>query len=177
MVYGSLYFYTSSIYRWRPIIQQYQLYDTIIDSLTFLHSRKCLKVYGFVIMPNHIHLIWQLLKPNGKESPVASFMKFTGHSFQKHLIQKNQKDLLNYKVDSVTRKHNFWQLEPDWFLLTKEKTTIQKLDYIHTNPLQAKWRLAKHPEDYLYSSSKFYETGIKKFDFLYHYFDFDDKLK
>jgi REP element-mobilizing transposase RayT len=26
----------------------------------------------FVIMPNHFHLIWELLKPNGKESPVAS---------------------------------------------------------------------------------------------------------
>lgn len=177
MKYGSLYFYTSTIYKRRPLIQQYQFYDTIIDSLTFLHSRKCLRVYGFVIMPNHMHLIWQMLKPNGKESPVASLMKFTGHSFQKYLLQQNQKDLLNYQVDSVTRKYNFWQPEPDWYLLKKEKTTIQKLNYIHSNPLQAKWRLVEHPEEYVYSSAKFYETGIKTFDFLYHYFDFDDALK
>jgi hypothetical protein len=31
---------------------------------------------------------------------------------------------------------------------------MQKLDYIHNNPLQPKWQLAKAPEEYFYSSAK-----------------------
>jgi putative transposase len=175
MEYGSLYFYTTTINNWRPLIHQYGFYNAIADSLSFLHEKNCVKVYGFVIMPNHMHLIWQSLKPNGKESPVASLMKFTAHHFQKTILQNQPEDLLNYKVNSNTRKYNFWQPEPDWFLLTNPKTTLQKLNYIHNNPLQLKWNLVANPADYYYSSAKFYETGVTNFDFLYHYDDFDDK--
>jgi putative transposase len=176
MEYGSLYFYTSTIHNWRPLIHQYNFYNTITDSLSFLHKKGLLKVYGFVIMPNHMHLIWQLLKQNGKESPVASLMKFTAHSFEQHIVQNNPNDLSNYIVNWRTRKYNFWQPEPDWFLLFKEKTTFQKLNYIHNNPLQKHWNLVNDPVNYMYSSAKFYETGLKEFDFLYHYLDYNDRL-
>ncbi len=175
MEYGALYFYTSTIYQWRPLIHQYNFYETITNSLSFLHKKGVIKVYGFVIMPNHIHLIWQLLKYNGKESPAASLMKFTAHHFQQQIILTNADDLVNYRVDWRSRKYNFWQPEPHWFLLYKEKTTVQKLNYIHYNPLQQKWKLADLPAEYKYSSARFYETGMKEFDFLYHYMDFDDR--
>lgn len=131
--YGSLYFYTCTINKWKPLIQQYDFYNIITGSLSYLHNKELIKVYGFVIMPNHIHLIWQILKENGKESPVASFMKFTAHQFELHLLHNNASDLSNYLVDWRTRKYNFWQPEPDWFLLIKEKTTLQKLNYMHSN--------------------------------------------
>lgn len=173
---GALYFYTSTIHQWRPLIRQYHFYDTITGSLSFLHNKGLIRVYGFVIMPNHIHLVWQMLKKNGKESPVASLMKFTAHQFEQHLLQNHPADLHNYKVDWRTRKYNFWQPEPDWFLLFKEKTTLQKLNYIHNNPLQKHWQLVTNPIDYPYSSARFYETGKKDFEFLYHYLDFSDAL-
>jgi REP element-mobilizing transposase RayT len=46
--------------------------DILIDSLKYLVKIGKIKVYGFVIMPNHIHLIWELLDLNGKESPHSS---------------------------------------------------------------------------------------------------------
>ncbi|MBS1525632.1 MAG: hypothetical protein JST19_08280 [Bacteroidetes bacterium] len=45
----------------------------------------------------------------------------------------------------------------------------QKLDYIHNNPLQERWRLADLPENYKYSSARFYERGIDEFEILTHY--------
>jgi len=122
-----------------------------------------------------MHPIWQLLQLNGRESPVASLMKFTGHHFEKHLRQNNPEDLLQYAVDWRCRKFNFWQPEPDWFLLLKERTTAQKLRYIHGNPLQEKWNLVKEPVDYFYSSARFYETGKSDFSFLYNYRDYIGK--
>ena len=35
----------------------------------------------------------------------------------------------------------------------------QKLDYVHNNPLQDHWRLAETPEDYPWSSARFYAAG------------------
>ncbi|WP_307527875.1 hypothetical protein [Pedobacter sp. W3I1] len=47
----------------------------------------------------------------------------------------------------------------------------QKLDYIHNNPLQERWRLAENAEDYYWSSAKFYQTGIDDFNVLTDYRD------
>ena len=49
--------------------------------------------------------------------------------------------------------------------------TCSKLDYIHTNPLQEKWNLAKYPVDFYWSSASFYEGSSSKFEFVTHYMD------
>jgi putative transposase len=36
----------------------------------------------------------------------------------------------------------------------------QKLDYTHSNPVQPHWRLAESPEDYAWSSARFYLCGL-----------------
>jgi putative transposase len=47
------------------------------------------------------------------------------------------------------------------------KVFIQKLNYIHQNPVRA--GLCSHAEEYKYSSAKFYETGIDNGGFLTHF--------
>jgi hypothetical protein len=47
----------------------------------------------------------------------------------------------------------------------------QKLEYIHFNPLQERWNLVKSPEDYYWSSARFYEEGKDDFGFLKHYME------
>jgi putative transposase len=169
MQYGKLYFYTSTIRNWIPLISEHHFEPIIIDSLSYLHRKECLKVYGFVIMPNHMHLLLEQLKSNGKETPIASLMKYTAHQFEQYLLKNDQKILKDFEVDWYSRKINFWQPHPDKFELYKEKTIRQKLKYIHYNPLQEHWALVKEPIDYFYSSARFYETGENSFPFLYHY--------
>jgi hypothetical protein len=53
-----------------------------------------------------------------------------------------------------------------------KKFLQQKLNYTHFNPCQQHWNLADIPENYKYSSAKFYETGVKDFSFLTHLNDF-----
>lgn len=176
MEYGALYFYTATINKWYNLIRQYDFYEIIVDSLSWLRRKQLIRVYGFVIMHNHIHLIWQMLQKNGRESPAASLMKYTAHQFEKHLLKQNPADLNRYRVNWRSRKYNFRQPGPYWFLLFKEQTIIQKLNYIHHNPVQKKWKLLNDPVDYPYSSLWFYETGKNRFDFLHHYKDFADRL-
>jgi len=55
----------------------------IVDSLSYLSKENKIQVYGFVIMLNHTHILWEMIEMNGKEKPYASFLKFTSHQFQK----------------------------------------------------------------------------------------------
>jgi|SRR5687767_4847389 len=173
MDHHKLYFYTNSIREWKPILKQYNLEPLILQSLSFLSNKECIKVYGFVIMPNHMHLIWELLKQNGKESPVASLMKFTAHQFEKFLQKKDPAYLKEFAVDWNSRQFNFWQPDADWFLLNNETTILQKLNYMHNNPMLKHWNLVDDPVKYPYSSAKFYETGINDFDFLFDFRDYN----
>jgi REP element-mobilizing transposase RayT len=166
-----LYFYTATIHQWKPLLKDLALEPVIIQSLSYLYHKECIKVYGFVIMPNHIHLIWELLQNNGKESPAASFMKFTAHKFQEIIKQNVPEILPQYKVDWDSRSYNFWHPKADWFLLNQSATIEQKLNYIHLNPMKGKWNLVADPSDYYYSSCRFYEQGINDFDFLNDYRD------
>ncbi len=43
------------------------------------------------------------------------------------------------------------------------------MNYIHYNPVEA--GIAGCPEEYKYSSAKFYETGVDEFDFIKHWMD------
>jgi len=62
----------------------------IIESLAYLSKKQLVDVFGFVIMPNHIHLVWRILAVNGKEGPQASLLKHTAHQFKQQLWQKTQ---------------------------------------------------------------------------------------
>ena len=122
-------------------------------------------------MPNHMHLIIEQVEGNGGETPIASLMKYTAHQFENYLRKHSPEDLELFRVKWVGREYNFWKPKPDIFELNDEETFVQKLEYIHANPLEKHWCLAKDPVEYLYSSARFYETGEKNFPFLYHYKD------
>jgi REP element-mobilizing transposase RayT len=59
-------------------------------------------------MPNHIHMVWQQNKLNGKESPKGSFLKHTAHTFFKQLKREDKADL--YKVNMANKSHEIWQI-------------------------------------------------------------------
>ena len=100
-----------------------------------------------------------MLETNGKESPAGSFAKFTAHQFKKYLQVENPCSLKEFKSSKHDRSFQFWKRDPLAVPLTSEKSFLQKLEYIHCNPIQPKWNLAILPEDYRWSSASFYEHG------------------
>jgi putative transposase len=103
----NLYFYTATITHWRKLLEPDKYKDILIDSLRHLVRSGKLKVYGFVLIPNHIHVLWELMELNGKEMPHASFMKYTSHQIQKDLQLHHPLVLDVFKVDTDTRKYHF----------------------------------------------------------------------
>src|SRR5688572_29882005 len=102
---GNLYFWTATINNWYKLLQDDALKEIIISSLKHLSGERKIEVYAFVLMPNHLHFIWQLLEMNGKEKPHASFLKFTAHSFKKYLKINNPQLLKVYAVDATNKEH------------------------------------------------------------------------
>jgi len=108
MDYNEPYFWTSTINKWQHLLKDDDFKWIIIESLQWLCNKKLVAVYGFVIMPNHIHLIWEQLQKNGKENPKGSFEKFTAHQLRTKLMTKNENSLLTYKVPDRDREYLFW---------------------------------------------------------------------
>ena len=163
---NEIYFWTATINNWYKLLEPDRYKEVIIQSLDYLSGKKKIDVFAFVIMPNHIHLIWRLLNLNSKESAKASFLKFTAHEFQKMLLEDGSSPLFRYEVDASNKKYEFWQRDPLAIHLYTRKVAYQKLDYVHRNPLAGHWRLAKDPCDYKYSSASYYELNEKRFGFL-----------
>jgi putative transposase len=171
---NEVYFWTSTIKDWKKLLGLDKYKTTIIDTWKSQVDKKQIIVYGFVIMPNHIHALWELKNMNGKEMPHASFNKATAHEIIKDLKNHHTKVLPYFKVNDHERSYRVWQRDPLAILMDSKSKFEQKLNYIHFNPLQERWNLAVRPENYKWSSASFYETGVDPFGFLTHYTDYYD---
>ena len=158
MVLNEVYFWTSTIKDWKKLLKPDKFKNLIIEALKILVNKKQIIVYGFVIMPNHLHIIWELTSMNGKEMPHASFNKATAHKIVKDLKNKHTKVLPFFKVDDRERSYRVWQRDPLAVLLDTKEKLEQKLDYLHDNPLQERWNLGSRPEEYRWSSANVFSN-------------------
>ena len=165
---GEIYFWTATIHKWLHLLESDLNKQLIIGYLKKLTDDGLITVYAFVMMPNHIHLVWQQNKLNGKETPKSSLLKYTGHEFLKQLKAESKSYL--YEVNAANKKHEIWQRDSLGIEIYSVKVAKQKIDYIHNNPVNGKWQLAKDYLSYHYSSARFYETGIDEFGFLRNIF-------
>ena len=166
-----IYFWTATIHKWLPLLNDDNK-NMIIDYLKDLSTRGLIKVYGFVIMPNHVHFIWSLENKNGKETAKGSFLKYTAHVLLKKLKVQRIDHLV--RVNKANKLHEIWQRDSLAIELYTRSVAIQKLNYVHANPVRGKWKLSKDDIAYPFSSALYYETGVDNFGFLndlYEYFD------
>ncbi|MEI9933809.1 MAG: transposase [Ferruginibacter sp.] len=96
-------FYTATIVEWKHLLQQDKYKDTIIESLQFLVAEKRIRLYAFVILSNHIHLIWQALKDHTPVSIQHSFMTYTAQNIKADLQENHPQVLSHFKVNAKAR--------------------------------------------------------------------------
>jgi len=113
MLLEEVYFWTDTIKDWHKLLNDDFNKDIIINGWKNLVIRNKIKLYAFVVMPNHVHAIWEMLSKNGKEMPYASFNKFTSHQFLEKLRIRSVSQLVHYQeFHDRERKHRFWQRDP-----------------------------------------------------------------
>ncbi len=164
-------FFTATILEWKHLLKEDKYKDIIIESLRFLVSTNRVKVIAFVIMPNHMHLIWQIQANHKREDVQRDFLKFTAQQLRFDMQAHHPEWLKEFEVNAKDRKYQFWERNTLSTDLFTHPVFMQKLEYIDRNPIQGKWQLSNLPEEYRYSSALFYETGVDNWGFLTHYRD------
>ncbi|MFA6248048.1 MAG: transposase [Mucilaginibacter sp.] len=160
-------FFTATCLNWQVLLQPEEHKQIVLDSLRFLVSNKRIWLYGYVIMPNHIHLLW-CKHPEWLDKNVQQhFAKYTAQQIKFNMI-KTGADLSVYKSTQNDREYQFWERRPHIATMYNRVVLEQKLDYIHQNPVKA--GLVLLPEEYLYSSSGYYIDN-KSDDLITHYME------
>ena len=168
---GKIYFWTATIYKWYKLLFKDSDKKIILDSMIFLSMKGEWEVFAFVIMPNHIHMIIRINSSESKEKAHHSFLKYTAHEFRNLLNNFHPEKLSFFKVNKSNKEYQFWQRDSLAIHIYTQEVAIQKLEYIHNNPLADRWALAKDPSDYKYSSAAFYEKGDTSYGFLKNLLD------
>lgn len=162
-------FFTATILKWKNLLENDKYKQIILSSMSFLSQKNRVKIFAFVIMPNHIHIVWQIADDRKREDVQRDFLKFTAQQIRFDLIDSNNNFLNEFVVNAKDRKIHIWQRNPLSVDLFDEKMIVQKINYIHNNPLQEKWAFVNNASEYFYSSAMFYEGESSTFDFLVDY--------
>jgi len=162
-------FLTATICNWSTLLKNDDYKQIIINSFDWLVANKKCTINCFVLMPNHIHMLWKISDGFERRDVQGALFSFTAHQFKTHLNKNDPKILEDHYVDRSDRSYQFWQREPMVKECWTEKFFRQKFNYIHFNPCQPHWNLSATPEAYKWSSARFYGNGIKDFAFLTHF--------
>jgi REP element-mobilizing transposase RayT len=159
-------FFTATNLEWKKALEKDEHKEIIIRSLRFLVEQKRVTLYSFVIMPNHIHLVWQMRAGIKRENVQRDFLKFTSQRIKDRLKLNDSNLLLQFLVNAKDRKYQLWERNPLSVDLWSEDVMMQKIRYIHENPVRV--GLCTYPYEYKYSSALFYHTGIDNWGFVTH---------
>jgi REP element-mobilizing transposase RayT len=160
------FFITFTCQNWLPLFQLTKGYDLIYKWFDYLKTKNHY-INGYVIMPNHLHV---LLALKNSEKPiniiVSNGKRFIAYEILKRLTDCDERILLEKLSDAVTtsdrkrgKLHQVFQPSFDCKNCYSENFIEQKLQYIHENPCKGKWNLADIAIEYKHSSAKYYATG------------------
>ncbi len=136
---GQLPFLTFSCYKRRPNFANAPSRTTFETSLEQVRQRHRLCVYGYVVMPEHIHI----LVNEPEQGSLSGVMQSLKQSVARTLALR--------AVDP------FWQARYYDFNVWSEHKFVEKLRYIHRNPVTR--GLVERPEDWVWSSFRHYANN------------------
>src|SRR5689334_7806273 len=163
-------FFTATILNWHCLLNNDSCKQIVVDTLSWLSTNKRCTIHGFVIMPNHIHLLWKISNGYSRRQVQGTLLSFSAHAFKKYIANDSQ-HFTRYQVNAADRTYQFWERMPMVKVCWYRPFLLQKLEYMHNNPCQPRWDLSALPEDYFWSSAAFYEKGISRFPWLVHFMD------
>jgi len=154
-----LYFVTANAVNHSYLFRQDVIKRILIDSLHHLRTNGRMKLFVFVIMYNHIHLIAKFSREHLLSDVMRDFKKFTARQiYDQFRMEEDAKTLayLHKAGRAVKQEYKVWEDGYDARDVFSMKFLQQKMNYIHHNPCQPQWKLVDYPEDYLWSMAGFY---------------------
>lgn len=141
-------------------------YDLVYKWFDYLKS-KGHSITGYVIMPNHIHvLIYFNRTAKSINTIIGDGKRFMAYGIIKRLQEKQETRILSTLHLHLTAsqykkgyRYVVWKESFDWKRCDTPAFVWQKLRYIHKNPCRGKWQLAENVAAYEHCSARYYLTG------------------
>ncbi|PQA97871.1 transposase [Chryseobacterium shigense] len=159
------YFISFATVFWIDIFTRIEYFDIIISSLNYCRKNKGMIIFGYCIMPSHIHLIFRAANENPSDL-IRDFKGFTSKQMInaiKENSQESRKDWLMWMFKKAGEKnpniqnYQFWQQNNQPIEIWSLKVFEQKLNYVHENPVKSGFVL--QPYEWKYSSARnYYES-------------------
>src|SRR5579862_9818273 len=159
-----LHFITCSCYRRLPLLRSAQARDAFISALAEVRETFRFELVGYVVMPEHVHL---LIGEPGRGTP-STVMQVLKQEVSLHLRREQLEPAAQLRIRSngfLDPLPRFWQLRFHDFNVWSHKKRVEKLQYMHFNPV--KRSLVVHPKDWPWSSFSYYanrEPGLVPID-------------
>lgn len=155
-------FLTMTIVDWMPLFINKEIVSILFDSIKFMQNERSLSLYAFVVMEHHLHFI---ASNDHLDKTIKEFKSFTARNIIDYLRERNSTALLE-KLKGAKLSHKkestyqVWQEGNHPEEIISEKMLIQKIEYIHNNPVRRGY--VDEPSQWRYSSARNYngEEGL-----------------
>ncbi|MBN2134323.1 MAG: transposase, partial [Acidobacteria bacterium] len=135
---NQVYFTTLMVKGGHHIFDSSQKCEILIEAFQYYQVRRSLKIYAYVIMRNHLHLI---AEADDMIAFVRDFKKITSTRFKEY-IKTNEPNTLKIFINDKN-KFQFWKRGNMPKLVWTEKYFRQKKEYIENNPVRKGY--VEHP--------------------------------
>lgn len=158
---NGLYFMTFTVVDWVDVFSRKNYRDIVIDSFRYCQEYKGMRLSSYVIMTNHIHVIMSA-ENNNLSDLIRDFKRHTASHILKAINtnRESRRDWMLKRFEFAAMRHKrnsqyqFWRQDNHAIELESHKFIMQKLAYIHENPVRAGF--VDHADDWLYSSQRNY---------------------
>jgi len=151
---GTTHFITTTVKDFISIFpSNISFFDILIENLRFYLNKYSSTLFGYVLMPIHIHFLLFVPEKNSISDFMRDFKKFTSVQIRDILRQNNTYNLLS-QFEDKRGEFSLWKDRFDSVVVYSEKVMETKLNYIHYNPVKA--GLVHTMIDWKYSSARNY---------------------
>jgi putative transposase len=138
-----------------PLFASVRARNVFVHILGEVRDRYEFSLVGYVVMPEHIHL---LISEPAKGTP-STVMQVLKQRVSRRLRRKPRKRVSTQQLrlsfpGICPSLPQFWQPRFYDFNVWSQKKFVEKLQYMHVNPVKRK--LIAHPKDWPWSSFSFY---------------------
>jgi len=162
-------FVTTTIEEFIPILAVPHNAQIILSNLDFYRKKHGFLLHAYVVMPDHIHLLLQLMGRIDLTRLMADFKRYTAKQMLEwcgvlpggDTWRDSRQDWLEVfarRGAADGERYSVWQRSFRSVPVSGRKDVLVKLEYIHNNPVRK--QLVVSPDDWPYSSAAAYEGGV-----------------
>ena len=165
---SAIHFLSFATVEWIDVFTRKEYRDIVVESLRYCQEHKHMELYAWCIMSNHLHMI-AAVKCKNLSNLLRDLKRYTASRIISAICDSTTESRREWMLkifreqgakNSRNATHQFWRQDNCPMECYSPRFTVQKLMYIHNNPVVA--GVVEKPEDYIYSSARAYKGHLNE---------------